>query len=750
MFIKKITGIKSIGRFRTVGISGGEYGKYTLFYAGNGRGKTTLCAILRSLQTNDPSFVLKRRSFGSQTSQEAQFLLDSGIARFSGGAWNSQAPDIHIFDQHFIKANVHGGHQIDVAQRRNFYRIVVGSKGVALAEELDALDTTTTTKQQEITSEKRVLQQHVPKGMTLEAFLKLASDPSIDTKIAEAEKTVKAVEGVAVIAGRAKLMPVKLPALPADFETLMAKNLADVEADAAARVQAQIEAHGFSTDGEEWLRTGLRHVREEACPFCGTSVSGNILITAYQGYFSAAYDALKADLVALKSQLDADLGQAAGLRASQGFKEAATDAGFWSTYVDHGYVSPDEAAKIVIQTAVLHAAASTRLASKLGAPLESAAVTPEFTSALAGWAENLKGLEQANTAMAAANAKIEKTKQVNAGTNAVTARANLAKLAAIKVRHSQPFLSLADGYNGMLSDKEKLVAKKEAKKTELDTYDADILGSYEKEINAVLGRFNAGFRIANCGKNYVGKVPQSEYCLQFDGNDVDVTRPDGSGPSFDSSMSAGDKSTFALAFFLAQLNRDPDVSNKVVVFDDPFTSLDDFRREMTAKAIVRVGEAASQVMVFSHDKYFLDAVRQKIQGGKWVAMQVSGTKGNATIEPWDIDREVKEGYLQDHMELSDFANGITNDAKSMRTMMRPLLEKYIRYRFPNQIQDNHWLGDMLAIIRDDQDHPLKAQYQEIDDINGYTAPFHHDPNTAFDPDEVLAHVKRTLLIVGGC
>jgi wobble nucleotide-excising tRNase len=188
----------------------------------------------------------------------------------------------------------------------------------------------------------------------------------------------------------------------------------------------------------------------------------------------------------------------------------------------------------------------------------------------------------------------------------------------------------------------------------------------------------------------------------------------------------------------------------VVVFDDPFTSLDDFRREMTAKAIVRVGETASQVLVFSHDKYFLDAVRQKIHGAPCVTMQISGAVGNSAIEPWNIDWEVKEGYLQDHMALADFAGGLTTDAKAMRTTMRPLLEKYIRYRFPNQIQGGFWLGDMLKIIRADPKHPLTPQYKELDDINEYTAPFHHDPNTAFNIDEVLAHAKRTLAIVGGC
>jgi hypothetical protein len=57
---------------------------------------------------------------------------------------------------------------------------------------------------------------------------------------------------------------------------------------------------------------------------------------------------------------------------------------------------------------------------------------------------------------------------------------------------------------------------------------------------------------------------------------------------------------------------------------------------------------------------------------------------------------------------------------------------------------------MCGAIRNDPDHPLQPQLAELEDINEYTAPFHHDPNTPFNADEVIAHVKRTLAIVGGC
>ena len=252
-------------------------------------------------------------------------------------------------------------------------------------------------------------------------------------------------------------------------------------------------------------------------------------------------------------------------------------------------------------------------------------------------------------------------------------------------------------------------------------------------------------------KNYIGRVPQWIYTIEINKHAVEVTTKSGFGEvSFQTAMSAGDRNTLALAFFLAQLELDTNLKDAIVVFDDPFTSLDEFRRGMTAKTIFRIGQDVSQVFVFSHDKYFLKEISSKIVGAKCGTFQISSTKKNSVIETWDLEREVKEGYLQDHMELKEFHENNIGDVKTMRTLMRPLLEKYIRYRFPNQMPDGKWLGDMLGIIKANSEHPLQSVYDDIDDINQYTAPFHHDPNTPFDDDEVKTFVGKTLSVVGGC
>ncbi|MBO9102350.1 MULTISPECIES: AAA family ATPase [unclassified Rhizobium] len=750
MFLKKITEIKNVGRFKSARIGGGSYEEFTLIYGGNGRGKTTLCAVLRSLQLNDPRLVTRRKTFKATSNPEIGLLLDSGLVRFSNGAWTAPRPDIHIFDQQFVTENVHGGDQIDVEHRRNFYRIVVGPTGVALAEEVDRLDADATAKQGEIANEKKVLEQHVPKGMKLEAFLKLVADAAVAAKIEDAKRTLKAINDSDAIKSRKLLSVSALPALPEGFAALLLKGVDGIAADAAGRVKSHIAAHGFHEGGESWLAEGLKHAVGDNCPFCATALSNNELVAAYRGYFSEAYADHKKAIAGMDKALSSGLSDAAALKCEQAFKDVETDAAFWKGYCDHEYHAPEAGTRIVAEVKTLLRTAKALLEQKMDSPLEPVATSADFIEASAKWSSTVAELDATSAGFAAANQLIQAVKDGSAAANKAAVEATLAGLEAVQKRHAEPVLTLATGYQKLLDEKKALVDNKDAKKKALDAYDEEILGAYEADINKILATFGAGFRLAQCGKNYVEKVPQSTYCLRFDTNDVDVTRNGANDPGFDTTMSAGDKNTFALAFFLAQLKRDPDLSRKLVVFDDPFTSLDDFRRAMTAKEIVRTGGEAAQTIVLSHDKFFLEGVRGLIHGVPCATMQISGTFSGSSIEPWDIAWEVKEGYLQDHMLLQEFAEGRNDNAREMRTAMRPLLEKYIRYRFPNQIMDGKWLGDMLAIIRGDANHPLTSQYNDLDDINQYTAPFHHDPNVAFVDDEVRTYAQRTIAIVGGC
>ena len=88
--LKKIISIKNVGRFRNSAASGNpQLAKHTFIAGANGYGKTTLCAVLRSLQTGDPAHVLGRKTLGAVDAPAIELLLEGGQARFDGTAWNA-------------------------------------------------------------------------------------------------------------------------------------------------------------------------------------------------------------------------------------------------------------------------------------------------------------------------------------------------------------------------------------------------------------------------------------------------------------------------------------------------------------------------------------------------------------------------------------------------------------------------------------------------------------------------------------
>ena len=102
--LTKIKLLKNIGAFRSD--SGGskvKLGNLVLVTAENGRGKTTISAILRSLSKGDQDLVNERRRLGSPSQTHIVFECDGSQSaiQFQNGNWNLIIPQIKIFRRYF-------------------------------------------------------------------------------------------------------------------------------------------------------------------------------------------------------------------------------------------------------------------------------------------------------------------------------------------------------------------------------------------------------------------------------------------------------------------------------------------------------------------------------------------------------------------------------------------------------------------------------------------------------------------------
>ena len=148
-------------------------------------------------------------------------------------------------------------------------------------------------------------------------------------------------------------------------------------------------------------------------------------------------------------------------------------------------------------------------------------------------------------------------------------------------------------------------AQRDAVRQTLDEYRERIFPAYEVDINTYLHRFNAGFRLHRMHSVNTRGGSRCNYSVLINQTEVPLSAREEGEPSFRNTLSAGDRNTLALAFFFASLEKVHDRQQKVVVIDDPISSLDEHRSLTTIQELRRLGENVGQLIVLSHSKPFL-------------------------------------------------------------------------------------------------------------------------------------------------
>ena len=135
--VEKISILKNIGQFDNAVIGQPiELNKLSLIYAENGRGKTTLANILRSLSENNPTLVQERWRLKAINSPHIAIQAEGKSFTFQNGAWVVHLPNIAIFDDNFVAQNVCSGIEVDSEHRQNLHELIIGAQGVSLSKAL--------------------------------------------------------------------------------------------------------------------------------------------------------------------------------------------------------------------------------------------------------------------------------------------------------------------------------------------------------------------------------------------------------------------------------------------------------------------------------------------------------------------------------------------------------------------------------------------------------------------------------------
>jgi hypothetical protein len=191
--IEQFRVLRNIGQFDSVTPSPQTtLRKMALIYAENGRGKTTLANILRSLGTNNAVPIVERHRLGAPRDPQVVINGNGQTYTFERNTWSGTPNNIAVFDDHFVAQNVCSGIEIETGHKQNLYELILGTKGVALNATLQ----THIDKVEEHNRTLRIKEAAIPAAergtLTVDAFCALSENVNIDAEIQTAERNLAA------------------------------------------------------------------------------------------------------------------------------------------------------------------------------------------------------------------------------------------------------------------------------------------------------------------------------------------------------------------------------------------------------------------------------------------------------------------------------------------------------------------------------------------------------------------------------
>lgn len=746
--------LRNVGRFDSVN-AGTQLPltKLTLVYAENGRGKTTLASILRSLGNGDAVPIAERQRLGAAHLPQV-VISHTGAppSVFQNNTWSAPLPHVAVFDDDFVAANVCSGLAIDTEHRQNLHELILGAQGVALNSALQTHVAGIEEHNRALRTKGDAIPAGVRGNLNVDAFCALMPVANLDASIQSGERSLAAAQSAEAVRQQPAFALVSLPPFDLEaIEALLRRDLPELDAQAAAGVQRHLA--GMGPGAETWVAEGMPRITADQCPFCSQNLHGSPLIAHYRAYFSAGYSGLKK---AISDQIEEiNTGHAGDVPAAfeRAVRVALQSREFWQSFAAVPGFAIDTAAAVRLWNAARQAVLAS-LGAKQAAPLDPATLPDEARLAVAAYDEIRRRVALTSDELQRINAQIALVKEQAASANIVTLTADLARLKAVRDRHDpavnqqcQLYLDekVAKGVTETLRNQARLA---------LDFYRQTIFPAYEASINTYLTQLYAGFRLGSVISVNTRGGSACSYSVVINNVPVAITAAAGAGPSFRNTLSAGDRSTLALAFFFASLDQDPQIGRKIVIIDDPMTSLDEHRSLATIQELRRLLGRVDQIVVLSHSKPFLCEIWQGADTLLRSAIKITRAGNGSSLATWDVCQDAICEHDKRHGKVSAYMqNSAAANERDIAAALRPILENFMRVAYPGVFPPGSLLGPFIGICRQRVGAPNEilrpADISELRDLLDYANKFHHDTNAAWETEaindqQLLRFCERTL------
>lgn len=723
-----------------------------LIYAENAVGKTTLAEVLRSLETNDPSIIVKRRKFGTTNDQHIVLECDEDPSKvvFKDGSWEEKRPTVKVFDEAFIDDNVYSGLEVGSEHRKSMYYLALGEKGVNLSRRREELGRDIAQHTKEMNEAAAPISGEQRRGLSMDEFCDIKEVPDIDTEIKKAEMDLNAIQDADTILSTPEFEKISLPAFDESaIRNILQRDLEDLNAEAADRVARHIESLGNRS--ESWIAEGMAYMSDDAavCPFCGQETAGASLIEHYRAYFSEAYSSLKREIENTLDSIrsthsgDAQIAVVQTVGTNREAERVWTQYGLQPLSIDTKAIVDDwkSASDAVVKA----------LEVKQAAPLER---IPFDGSVLRPYESRLQLADTINTVLDGYNNEIKKKKEMVDATNMQSIQNRLHWLEVAKERYSSTTAALCTRYIQAKTAKAEANMEKAQVTSQLETYRDQAFLALQDRVNRYLRHFSARFTMRSLSPKNIGSGSTCSYTVMVDNAPISSIEPKSDNvPTIGSTLSTSDRNTLALALFLSSLEGSENLADATVVIDDPVSSFDDNRSAATVERLRELAKNVGQLIILSHKKGFLGKIWRGVDKERCQLLTVVHSGNGSGIDDWDINLAFNADQAQRQRLLDTYAKDKTGDRQKVVEAIRPYLEAVLEILCAGHYDASKPVGTFLSECKD-KCGTIKEildidTITELQNIYEYASPSMHgshiDPeNTGISGDELRTYAKRVL------
>jgi len=605
-----------------------------ILYGENGSGKSSICNILKSLSLY--------KEFIRYLPNKVQVGIDDDEYVYEDGVWNNQLPygSVLFFDKEFIDKNVHlghdrGTHQGEQEQESGKLIIEFDSDAINLRELRDKWKTEKDAYNEKIKvfqeEHKDVLAFTLDEGDTLfYGALKDKQTDEIKNRKKELEKDRKALEKDLA---SDKVLQKKVAQIQSDISTIdhIDKTITLSPIDEFQGILARdIEKKATIAADQELLKKIREHKRffeagieirkghPDKCPFCQSSeVETDIekVIAVYNQLFDESYKRQLSDFQNKKKALMEELKE-----IEDSVRKIAVENVFLELKrLDQEYkikgIYRVEEEKQFKKPLTQNIRSLCRILEKTETP-EKRDIKQDYNQAENEYKAYVTYVTQLNELIDAKNTLVRNfkdentddklTKRIVNATERLSHITNeLSFIASSKITDQKAKENKLKELAALKKEHEGRIEKHRTAREEYEEYCSDeAFAKILKNIQVYFSKFHFDFLLELDTQRKRGTTKEFPFAFK-------VMDKNGDERDLKEGLSEGEIQVLSLCFFFAFLDIQKDKGNKIVVFDDPITSLDNANLSSLVDLIFDLSKVFSQTFVFTHHRMCFKFLRKR-------------------------------------------------------------------------------------------------------------------------------------------